>query len=337
MLLSDNTFQINMKFKKLATLAIFLFLTTFIGWAEEMSYAAKSFRANIQSFLREEGFAPTVDNDGSLCFKKEGEQYWIDVIGDKPFYVTFRKEGVGTKDANTTAILKAINDVNIIIRAIKCCYYNDYVGFGVESYCYVAEDFKYVFYTYLNILGAAEEAVKEAYSKYDSTSSNLSGYKNNSMGGSSNSSRSSGESSNSRSSSDGSSNSRSSSSTVTTSGHRSGNKVYINGPILESSHHKRWATGIELNSYNTVVSLVVVPKTTNSSVGSSKNEYIEDCDTGKKYYIQSSSIGIEPKQTTLYSKQSKSFTNTYPALPNSVKRINIWSGDGYYAKNLQIR
>lgn len=316
MLLSNNTFQINMKFKKIATLAIFLFLTTFIGWAEEMSYAAKSFRSNIQSFLREEGFAPTVDNDGSLCFKKEGTAYWIDVIGDKPFYVTFRKEGVGTKDANATAVLKAINDVNTNIRAIKCCYYNDYVGLGVESYCYVAEDFKYVFYTYLNILDAAEEAVKEAYSKYDSSnsSSNNSSYRNN-----------------------GSGNRSSSSTTATTSGSRSGNKVYINGPILESSHHKWWATGIELNSYNTVVSLVVVPKTTNTYVCSTKNEYIEDCDTGKKYYIQSSSIGIEPKQTTLYSKQSKSFTNTYPALPNSVKRINIWSGDGYYAKNLQIR
>lgn len=305
-----------MKFKKIATFAIFLFLTTFIGRTEEMSYAAKSFRSNIQSFLREEGFAPTVDNDGSLCFKKEGEQYWIDVIGDKPFYVTFRKEGVGTKDANATAVLKAINDVNTNIRAIKCCYYNDYVGLGVESYCYVAEDFKYVFYTYLNILDAAEEAVKEAYSKYDSSnsSSNNSSYRNN-----------------------GSGNRSSSSSTATTSGSRSGNKVYINGPVLESSHHTWWATGIELNSYNTVVSLVVVPKTTNTYVCSTKNEYIEDCDIGKKYYIQSSSIGIEPKQTTLYSKQSKSFTHTYPALPNSVKRINIWSGDGYYAKNLQIR
>lgn len=305
-----------MRFKQLAILTIFLSMFTLCGWAEEMSYAAKTFRSNIQSFLREEGFAPTIDKDGSLCFKKEGAQYWIDVIGDKPFYVTFRKEGVRTKDANATAVLQAINDVNTNIRAIKCCYYNDYVGLGIESYCYVAEDFKYVFYTYLNIFEAAEEAVKEAYSKYDTSNSSYNG----------------GSSRNG-----GSGNRSSSSTTSTTSGCRSGNKVYINGPILESLHHKWWATGIELNSYNTVVSLVVVPKTTNTYVCSTKNEYIEDCDTGKKYYIQSSSIGIDPKQTTLYSKQSKTFTNTYPALPNSVKRINIWSGDGYYAKNLQIR
>lgn len=307
-----------MKFKKIATLAIFLFLTTFIGWAEEMSYAAKTFRSNIQTFLREEGFTPSVDNDGSLCFKKEGTAYWIDVIGDKPFYVTFHREPLGTDNAPESKVLKAINEVNTNIRAIKCCYMSDHVSLAIESYCYVAEDFKYVFYNYLNILEASNELVKEAYSKYDSSSSYNSSYK----GG--------------NSSSSGGSSYRSSSST-TTSGSRSGNKVYINGPILESSHHKWWATGIELNSYNTVVSFVVAPKTTSTYVCSTKDEYIEDCDTGKKYYIQSSSIGISPKQTTLYSKESKSFTNTYPALPSNVRRINIWSGDGYYAQNLQIR
>ncbi|MCM1139542.1 MAG: hypothetical protein NC453_13305 [Muribaculum sp.] len=294
-----------------------LSLLTLSCWAEEMSYAAKTFRSNIQGFLREEGFAPSIDNDGSLCFKKEGTSYWIDVLGDKPFYVTFHREPIGTEDASSTNVLKAINDVNTNIRAIKCCYMNDHVSLAIESYCYVAEDFKYVFYQYLGILEASNELVKEAYAKYDNSSSSNK-YSNNS-------------------SSNGGSSYRSSSSSTTTSSSRSGNKVFINGPIMESSHHKWWATGIELNTYNTVVSMVVVPKTTSTYVCSTKDEYIEDCDTGKKYYIQSSSIGIDPKSTSLYSKQSKSFTNTFPALPSSVKRINIWSRDGYYARNLQIR
>lgn len=281
-----------------------------------MSYAAKNFRSNIQSFLREEGFAPSIDNDGSLCFKKEGTAYWIDVLGDKPFYVTFHREPLGTDNAPELAVLKAINDVNTNIRAIKCCYMKDHVSFAIESYCYVAEDFKYVFYSYLGILEASNEIVKEAYSKYDASSSGSS-YKN---------------------SSSGSSSYRSGSSTATaTSGARSGNTVHINGPILETSHHKWWATSIDLNSYNTVVHKIVVPKATSTYVCSTKDEYIEDCDTGKRYYLQSSSIGIDPKRTTLYSKESKAFTDTYPALPSSVKRINIWSGSDYYAKNLQIR
>lgn len=305
-----------MNFKKTSLLLLLISFTSVFVDAEEMSYAAKTFRSNIQSFLREEGFFPSVDNDGSLCFKKEGTSYWIDVLDDKPFYVTFHREPLGTDNAPELAVLKAINDVNTNIRAIKCCYMKDYVSFAIESYCYVAEDFKYVFYSYLGILEASNEIVKEAYSKYD-TSSSSSSYKD---------------------SSSGSSSFRSGSSTAsTTSGTRSGNTVHINGPIIESSHHKWWATSIDLNSYYTVVHKVVVPKTTNTYVCSTKDEYIEDCDTGKKYYIQSSSIGIDPKGTTLYSKESKVFTDTYPALPSSVRRINIWSGSNYYAKNLQIR
>ena len=285
-----------------------LVLSSFVAKSEELSYAAKNFRSNIQSFLREEGFSPSIDKDGSLCFKKEGKEFWIDISGDKTFYITLHREPLGCKDANATYVLKAVNDVNTNVRAIKCCYQGDYVSLGIETYCYVAEDFKYVFYTYLNILDYGVSALEEAYSKYD-TSSNNSSYNNR----------------------------NSNSSTSNTTGTRSGNKIYINGPILESQYHKWWATQIELNSYNTVVHKIVVPKISSSVVWATKDEYIEDCDTGKKYYITGSSIGLEPNRTTLNSKESKSFTDTYPVLPSSVKKINIWSGSGYYVKNLQIR
>jgi hypothetical protein len=234
--------------------------------------------------------------------------------------VTFHREPLRTEDASSTYVLKAVNDVNTNIRAIKCCYGENYVTFSIESYCYVAEDFKYVFYNYLGILEASRDLIKEAYAQYDSSSS----YSN--------------SSSNRGSSSNSSSSYRSSStSTGTTSGSKKGNTIYVNGPILETSYHKWWCTSIELNSYNTVVHKVVVPKTTSSWVQATKDEYIEDCDTGKRYYIQSSTIGLAPQKTTLNSKDSKAFTDTFPALPSSVKRINIWSGSDYYAKNLQIR
>lgn len=284
-------------------LTFLIALLPFACWAEDISIAAKAFRSNIQNFLREEGFAPTIDNEGSLCFKKEGTAYWIDVIGDKPFYVIFHRDGIGTKDANALNVMKAINDVNTNIRAIKCCYMGDYVALSIESYCYLAEDFRYVFYNYLSILEAANEAVKEAYAKYDSNSS---------------------------------ANSQSSL-TIGSVERKQGNKIYISSPIAKSEYHSWWVNSIELNSYNTIVHKTVVPKITESYVCATNDEYIEDCDTGKKYYIQSSTIGISPQRTTLYSKNAKSFSDTYPALPASVKRISIWSGSEFYVKNLQIR
>jgi hypothetical protein len=305
--------------KRIALFITLLLNCMILCSADDLSYAAKNFRSNIQSFLREEGFSPSIDNDGSLCFKKEGISYWIDVIGDKPFYVTFHREPLRTEDASSTDVLKAVNDVNTNIRAIKCCYGENYVTFSIESYCYVAEDFKYVFYNYLGILEASRDLIKEAYAQYDSSSS----YSN--------------SSSNRGSSSSGSTYRSNSTSTSSTSGSKKSNSVYVNGPILETSYHKWWCTAIELNSYNTIVHKVVVPKTANTYVYSTSDEYIEDCDTGKKYYIQSSSIGLGQPGTTLYTKDSKAFTDTFPALPSSVKRINIWSGSDYYAKNLQIR
>ena len=294
-----------MKLKKytLSLIASFFVITS---WAQEMSEAAKNFRSNLQSFLREEGFSPSIDDEGDIVFKKEGVSYYLSVLGDKPIYVIFMREPIGAEDASEPIVLKALNDINTNVRTLKCSLINNYVRLAIESYWHVVEDFKYVFYTYLQILEYSNEIVKTAYAEYDNTQAT-------------------------------NKNSSTSNSAIGSVYGHSANKSYINGPVCESSHHKWWATEIELNSAYTFVHKIVVPKVSNTYVCSTKDEYIEDCDTGKKYYIIASTIGIYPQTTTLYSKEAKSFMDTYPALPQSVKRINIWSGSDYYVKNLQIR
>lgn len=111
----------------------------------------------------------------------------------------------------------------------------------------------------------------------------------------------------------------------------------VNSSILESSYHKWWVTSIELNSVVTIVSKKVAPKVAESWVYETKDEYIEDCDTGKRYYITASSLGMEPNKRTLHSTEVISFEGIYPVLPSSVKRINIGSNMGIYVRNLQIR
>lgn len=70
---------------------------------------------------------------------------------------------------------------------------------------------------------------------------------------------------------------------------------------------------------------------------SSQGEYIEDADTGRKYYLIKSSIGFEGNPTISHDTNSIEFYEVYPALPATVKRVNISSGSQYYAKNLSIR
>ena len=68
-------------------------------------------------------------------------------------------------------------------------------------------------------------------------------------------------------------------------------------------------------------------------VYSDNDEFIEDLDTGKKYYLKTSHIGFN----VLHDTNSIYFAETYPALPSYVKRINISSGSKYYIKGLVIK
>ena len=70
---------------------------------------------------------------------------------------------------------------------------------------------------------------------------------------------------------------------------------------------------------------------------SSQDEYIEDADTGRKYYLLNSSIGFEGSPEISHDTKTITFYEVYPALPSTVKRINISSGTQYYVKDLKIR
>ena len=80
------------------------------------------------------------------------------------------------------------------------------------------------------------------------------------------------------------------------------------------------------------------PKSTGTYVSSSESEYIEDAETGRKYYITASSVGNKVGEgKALYNTKPFDFTETYPALPSSVRYINVSSGSQYYVKNMKIR
>lgn len=109
------------------------------------------------------------------------------------------------------------------------------------------------------------------------------------------------------------------------------------GETIVTSDHKWRATGIQILPTQTVIKKVVTPTTKGTYVNSSQDEYIQDADTGRKYYLQNSSIGFEGNRTIVQDNKDHEFFEVYPALPSSVKRINISSGSQYYVENLQIR
>ena len=71
-------------------------------------------------------------------------------------------------------------------------------------------------------------------------------------------------------------------------------------------------------------------------VCSTKEEFIEDAVTGKKYFILDSEIGFEPGCNFIEGYKGMAFKETYPALPDSVTHINVSSGAKYFIKHLDL-
>lgn len=115
------------------------------------------------------------------------------------------------------------------------------------------------------------------------------------------------------------------------------NILPINGEKISTATHDWICESIQLQESQTVIRKSVKPKSEHTYVYSSQDEYIEDADTGRKYYLQQSSIGFEGDPHYLYDTNVIVFAEVYPALPASVRRINISSGSQYYVKGLKIR
>lgn len=116
-----------------------------------------------------------------------------------------------------------------------------------------------------------------------------------------------------------------------------GRTINVSSTTIETSVHSWYVTKLELGGSSTIVTKVCRPKTQNSWINNTGSEFIEDCATGRRYYLQSSSIAKSPQKTILTSKNPKIFYEYYPALPSSVKTVNISSGSSYYVRNLRIR
>lgn len=112
---------------------------------------------------------------------------------------------------------------------------------------------------------------------------------------------------------------------------------YFTSEKLSTSSHNWECTAIQIQNGQTVLRKRVTPKEKGTYVYSDNEEFIEDADTGRKYYLKTSSISFKSSPVISYDTNPIDFAETYPALPSNVKRINISSGSQYYVKNLSIR
>lgn len=148
---------------------------------KQFNEAQLKLRSNIESFLREEGFMPTIDNDGDILFKKEGEKYFviIDQRDTSPFYLCLCKYYNYSENFTKQKIEKNLSELNLRKGVKLICFDKNY-RYGAEMYLVNAENFKYVFYKLMKQLEALQEEVNKICSNQSNAiTERTSGQRNN--------------------------------------------------------------------------------------------------------------------------------------------------------------
>lgn len=115
------------------------------------------------------------------------------------------------------------------------------------------------------------------------------------------------------------------------------NPVPVTSSPRESQYHTWRYLDIEAQPTQTVLHASVTPKEALTHMYSEKSEYIQDTRSGKKYYLQKSTLGWPNEPTFSYDTTPIEYYDVYPALPPEVKYINIFDGNHYPARNIKIR
>lgn len=106
---------------------------------------------------------------------------------------------------------------------------------------------------------------------------------------------------------------------------------------IDTEYHYWTLESIELLADQTICHWSVMSKAANTYVCATNGVYIEDCDTGKKYYGISSTLPLEPEKKIL-SRQYETlrFVVIFPSIPENVKRINYHSSSSFFIRDIDL-
>lgn len=132
-----------------------LLLATLPVMADELTAKEKGFRNQVLSYIRQEGYAPSIDEtDGSIEFKYQGRTYWVSVAEYKNgYYIDIYSGVVIDEDQYASAIIaanKATRDYRFL-RAFLTAD-NEIVYVKMGGYFTTIYPFKDVFNSWLELV-----------------------------------------------------------------------------------------------------------------------------------------------------------------------------------------
>ena len=149
--------------KKLSLTLLFMAMACTMTFAQKsLNTAQKQLRDNILSYIKAEGFQPTIDDDGDIKFKRQGDIYFV-IIGEKdtePMYVTLTKYYSYGTSLTKTKVTLAATEINKY-KMCKLYVLDDSFKLNMELYLKQSSAFTSIFYKLLDIMDSAEEELSE--------------------------------------------------------------------------------------------------------------------------------------------------------------------------------
>lgn len=153
--------------KILLTLVALLALAGFSARAEKPARAV-SFCNEVKKYLTQEGYAPTIDSDGDVKFKYEGDTYFVCAdTYDEGYYVKVMAF-MGAESASRRGVLEACNGTMCSYRFVRCYLNSSHdIVYECAGYFDNLYQFKQMFKDYMSVLKSADKKLNEVYSEYD--------------------------------------------------------------------------------------------------------------------------------------------------------------------------
>ena len=147
--------------KKIFSILLLTFATILSVSADELNSEQKELRQDIFDYLRNNGYAPTIDDDGDIKFYHDDRKYFISIYAsdEQPMYLTMSLGFNYSETYSKEAIKQQINEIDFY-KAIKLIPFTRHYSFIADMYLTEAETFTNAFPKLLDqIKSAAEELV----------------------------------------------------------------------------------------------------------------------------------------------------------------------------------
>ncbi|MBO7224691.1 MAG: hypothetical protein J6V35_02125 [Bacteroidales bacterium] len=152
--------------KLLRTIVIMLCFATYLTFnanAQIQTLSSKQceLRNEIQAFIKAEGFQPTIDNDGDIKFKRQGNFYYVIIskTDENPMYLTFSKYFNYNDQINKSKLM--LFNLENDYKMCKIKTFDNNYAFRSEMYITEANAFTTIFYKILNVFDSVEQKLKE--------------------------------------------------------------------------------------------------------------------------------------------------------------------------------